>query len=148
MAYRYPYDEEEKKYVPPKLPTNRSMWKLMILNVLTLGIYSIIFFIPLCYDLDKVAPQREKKMMSYLFAYVLSLFTFSLVMIAWMHQFTERVEEALTERGISYSFSPSTFWSWYFFGSLIVVGPWVYFHRLCTAMNLLCEDYNKQNAAK
>ena len=33
------------------------------------------------------------------------------------------------------------------FGSFILVGEFVYFHKLCTAMNLLCEDYNaKANA--
>ena len=48
MAYKYPYgyDDEEKEYTPPKLQTNRKMWKLMLLNILTLGIYGIIFFIP------------------------------------------------------------------------------------------------------
>ena len=43
MAYPYSYDYEaeqmKKNYRPPKLATNRSMWKLMILNILTLGIY-------------------------------------------------------------------------------------------------------------
>lgn len=35
------------------------MWKLMILNVLTLGVYSIIFFIPFSFDIDKIAPKND-----------------------------------------------------------------------------------------
>jgi hypothetical protein len=58
MAYRYSYDDEEKVYTPPKLKTDRSMWKLMLLNILTLGIYSIVFFMPFSYDLDKIAPTK------------------------------------------------------------------------------------------
>ena len=54
MAYKYPYDIDEKKYEPPKLKTNRSMWKLIILQILTLGIYGIVFFIPFSFDLDKI----------------------------------------------------------------------------------------------
>ena len=40
------------------------------------------------------------------------------------------------------------FRGWYFLGSFIFVGPFVYFHKLCTAMNLLCEDFNAKNEKK
>lgn len=145
MAYKYPYDYEEKKYEPPKLQTDRSMWKLMILNILTLGLYSILFFIPFSFDLDKVDPQREReKTMNFLVAYILSIFTFSIVIDVWHYQIANRMEEALAHRGIEYDFSTGDFWKWFFFGSLILVGPFIYFHKLCTAMNLLCQSYNEK----
>lgn len=144
MPYPYSNDYEEKQYVPPKLTTKRSMWKLMILGILTLGIYAIIFFIPFSFDLDKVAPKADRsKTMNYLFAHIFAIFTFSIVLIIWHYQIAQRVEEALKKRHISYDFGTGTFWSWYFFGSFIVVGPFIYFHRLCKAMNLLCEHYNE-----
>lgn len=145
MAYKYPYYDDEKKYVAPKLQTNRSMWKLMILNIITLDIYSIFFFIPFSFDLDKIDPRRERgKTMNYLFAYILSMFSFSIVILAWHYQIASRIEEALKRRKINYDFSTSDFWSWYFFGSFILIGPFVYFHKLCTAMNLLCQSYNEK----
>ena len=145
MAYKYPYDYEEKKIETPKLQTNRSMWKLMILTWLTLGIYTIFFFIPLSFDLDKVDPKRERgKTMNFLAAYILSLFTFSIVMTVWHYHIAIRVEEALSRRNIDYDFGTGDFWKWFFFGSLILVGPFIYFHKLCTAMNLLCESYNEK----
>lgn len=55
MPYKYPYDYEEKETQRAKLATNRNMWKLMILHILTLGIYGIVFFIPFSFDLGKVA---------------------------------------------------------------------------------------------
>lgn len=144
MAYRYSYDEEEKKYQEPKLVTNRNMWKLMILNILTLGIYSIFFFIPFSFDLDKVDPKREReKTMNFFVAYILSLFTFSIVITIWHYHIAKRVEEALAFRKIDYDFSTRDFWKWYFFGSFIIVGPFIYFHKLCSAMNLLCWSYNE-----
>ncbi len=150
MAYSYPYDDPEKELNrPQKLATNRSMWKLMLLNILTLGLYSIFFFIPFSFDLDKIAPKADRsKTMNYVFAFVISIFTFSLVLILWHYEIAKRIEQALAERDIPYSFGTSDFWGWYFFGSFIFVGPFVYFHKLCTAMNLLCEDYNHQVAAK
>jgi hypothetical protein len=117
----------------------------MILNVLTLGVYSIIFFIPLSFDLDKVSPRRDgEKTMNYLLAYILALFTFSIVIDIWHYQIAKRVDEALSERDIDYNFGTGDFWKWFILGSLIYIGPFVYFHKLCKAMNLICEDYNQK----
>ncbi len=144
MSNPYSYDNEEKTYTPPKLKTNRSMWKFMLLSILTLGIYSIIFFIPFSYDLDKVDPRRNRaKTMNYFFAYILSLFTFSIVILIWHHHIADRINEALERRNIPYEFGTGTFWAWYFFGSFILIGPFVYMHKLCKAMNLLCAHYNE-----
>ena len=149
MAYKYPYDEEQVQYRPQPLRTDRKMWKMMILHVLTLGISSIFFFIPFSYELEKISPAREgHKLMNYVLAYLASLFTFSIVLTVWFFELTKRIESALEERGIAYDFGTSDFWGWYFLGSLVIVGPFIYFHKLCTAMNLLCEDYNKNLTAK
>ena len=86
--------------------------------------------------------------MNYIFAFVISIFTFSIVLMFWHHEIASRIEQALAERDISYSFGTSSFWGWYFLGSFILIGPFVYFHKLCTAMNLLCEDYNAKAFTK
>ena len=145
MSYKYPYDNEEKEYKAPKLKTNRSMWKLMLLNILTLGVYSIFFFIPFSFDIDKIAPKTDRsKTMNYLFAHLFALFTFSIVIDVWHYQMAQRVEEGLSKRKIDYEFGTGDFWGWFLFGSLILIGPFVYFHKLCKAMNLICEDYNQK----
>ena len=105
MAYPYDLDYEaaakERAHKEPVLATNRSMWKLMILNCLTLGIYSIFFFIPFSFDIDKVAPRRDGgKTFNYLFAFILAYFTFNIVIWVWFYHITARVEEALAEREI------------------------------------------------
>ena len=144
MAYKYAYDYDEKPYQPPKLKTNRSMWKLILLNVLTLGFYSFFFFIPFSIDLDKIAPKRDgTKTMNYFWAAILASLTFSVVLLLWFHNITERIEEAMSKRSITYSFGAGTFWGWCVLGSLILVGPFIYYHKLCRAMNLLCEHYNE-----
>ena len=144
MAYQYNYDYEEKKYEPRKLQTNRNMWKLMLLSLLTCGVYSIFFFMPLASDIDQVAPKRDRsKTMSFAAAYILAFFTANIVIDVWHYEIASRVEEALEKRQIDYEFTRGDFWGWFFFGSFILVGPFVYFHKLCKAMNLLCESYNE-----
>ena len=142
--YDYEAQKKEKEYKPTKLQTNRKMWKLMLFNILTLGFYSIFFFIPLSFDIDKVAPRRDgERTMNYLFAHILAIFTFSIVVDIWHYLIAKRVEEALTVRKINYEFGTHDFWLWFVFGSIILVGPFIYFHKLCKAMNLLCEAYNE-----
>jgi hypothetical protein len=149
MAYRYPYHEEAIAYRPQPLRTDRKMWKLMLFHILTFGISSIFFFIPFSYELEKISPAREgHKLINYAIAYLASLFTFSIIMTIWFFELTKRVEAALEERGIADGFGIGDFWCWYCLGSLILVGPFIYFHKLCKAMNLLCEDYNKSIQAK
>ena len=149
MAYKYAYDDEVKEVKIPPLQTNRSMWKLMILTYFTFGLYSIFFFIPFSFDIDKIAPQSDRsKTPNYIIAFIVALFTFSIVIDVWHYQIAARIQYALSERNIDYEFSTSDFWGWFIFGSLILIGPFVYFHKLCKAMNLLCEDYNKKSATK
>ena len=149
MAYKYPYDNEEKIIKPSKLQENRSMWKLMILSIFTLGIYSIIFFIPFSFDLDKIHPNKDhSKGLNYLWAFILAHFTGSIVLAVWHHMTASKVEEALIARHINYKFGTNEFWKFYILGSFIVVGPFIYYHKLCKAMNLLCEDYNKELDSK
>lgn len=152
MAYPYSQDYEaqrkEKELKSVVLKTNRSMWKLMLFSILTLGIYSIIFFIGFSFELEKAHPARERsKPMNYLFAYILAFFTMSIVIDIWHYQIAAYMEEALEERNIDYSFGTTDFWVWFLLGSLFLVGPFIYFHKLCRAMNLLCENYNARNNA-
>ena len=103
-----------------------------------------MFFIPFSYDLDKVSPKRDHtKTMNYLWAYLLSLVTASIVLVVWYYDLTKRMSDALEYRKIDYEFGTQDFWLWYFLGSFILIGPFVYFHKLCRAMNLLCEHYNE-----
>lgn len=150
MAYPYDLDYEAaakaKSHKEPVLKTNRSMWKMMLLSILTFGIYLIVFFIPFSFDIDKVMPKKDgSKTFNFLLAYILGIFTGSIVMWIWYYHITDRIETALEQRGIDYSFSTGDFWGWYLIGSLILVGPFIYYHKLCKAMNLLCEDFNKKN---
>ena len=143
--YKYSYDEEKVAYTPRKLETNRSAVKFFLLTLLTCGIYSIIFFISFSFDIDKVAPKPDRsKTMTFLFVYIFSLFTLSIVLDIWLYGITRRMEEALEKRKIDYNFGTATFWGWHIFGSLILIGPFVYYYQMFKAMNLLCESYNEK----
>lgn len=150
MAYVYRYGyEEEKTPPPPKMATNRNVWKLYLLSILTLGFYGVFFFGTFSGDLNKIAPRRGgEKTMNYLVAYLLSLFTYSIVLMFWHYQVADHIEEALALRKIECSFSKEKFWIFCVIIGLIpfvsLIGTAVYYYYLCDAMNRLSADYNER----
>ena len=143
MSHNYNYEYETTEYAPHYLTTNRSLLKFILLNLVTCGLYSIFFFIPFSYDIDEIYPKRDgTKTMNFFVVFVLSLFTFSIVMWVWHHHIGSRISEALEARRIDYKFGPRDFWLLYVLGSFLVIPPFVYMHKLCKSMNLLCEHYN------
>ncbi len=146
MAWKYPYNSDEPVYKPTPLQENRSAWKYVLLCIVTLGLYNLFFFIPFSFDLDKVCPRRDgTRTMNYLAAYILSYFTFSIVLLIWDYSIAERIQTALSERGIACDFGTKTFWLWRVLLGLFGIGNIVYVWHLCRAMNLLCADYNREH---
>ena len=127
-----------------QLKTNRGMLKLILLSLITFGIYALVFYSKVSTDINLIASRHDgKKTMHYcLLTFIVAPITFGIGAIVWCHRISARIGNELARRGISYSFSAETFWLWNVLGSLIFVGPFVYIHKLCKAMNLLSADYN------
>lgn len=77
-----------------------------------------------------------------LLTFIFSWLTCGIAVFVCYHKISARIGKELTRRGISYNFGADTYWLWSVLGSLIVVGPFIYLHKLFTAMNLLASDYN------
>ncbi len=127
-----------------QLKTNRGLLKFILLSVITFGIYALVFYSKVSSDINLIASRYDgKKTMHYcLLAFVVAPITFGIAGIVWCHKISARIGNELARRGISYNFSAETFWLWNVLGSLIAIGPFVYLHKLCKAMNLLSADYN------
>ena len=127
-----------------QLKTNRSMLKLILLGIITFGIYPIIFYSNLSTDINLIASRYDgKKTMHYcLLFFLVAPITLGIGAIVWCHRISARIGNELSRRGIAYSFGAGSFWGWNVLGSLIFVGPFIYLHKLCKAMNLLSADFN------
>ena len=129
-----------------QLKTNRALWKLIVFNIITFGIYSLVYFSGVSSDINIIASRYDgKKTMHFcLLIFVISPITLGIGAIVWFHKLSNRIGGELTRRGIGYSFSASTYWLWNVLGSLIIVGPFVYLHKLSQAMNKLSDNYNSK----
>lgn len=142
-------DNPQPQYVASSAPvgqlkTNRSLVKFILLSIITLGIYSIVFYSSISNDINVIASRYDgKKTMHYcLLFFLVGPLTLGIGFIVWYHKISARIGNELHRRNISYNFDASTYWLWSVLGSMILVGPFVYLHKLATASNLLAEHYN------
>lgn len=127
-----------------KLKTNRGLLKYILLGIITFGIYPLVLMSCISSDINIIASKYDgKKTMHFcLLVFIFSWLTFGIAPIVWYHRISARIGRELTRRGIAYSFGAGSFWGWNILGSFIFVGPFIYLHKLCKAMNLLSADYN------
>lgn len=127
-----------------QLKTGRGLLKFFLLNLITLGIYSIFYFSSISSDINIIASRYDgRKTMHYcLLFFIVGPITLGIATLVWFHNLSDRIGGELQRRGINYSFGAGTFWLWNVLGSLIIVGPFIYIHKLSEAMNLLSGDFN------
>ena len=124
--------------------TNKGLLKFILLSLITLGIYPLVIMSVVSDDINVIASRYDgKKTMHFcLLAFIVAPITLGIGSLVWYHRISNRIGGELRRRGINYSFDASTFWLWNVLGSLIVIGPFVYLHKMFKATNLMCEDYN------
>lgn len=127
-----------------QLKTDRSLLKMVLLSLVTLGIYGIVVMSSVSNDINTIASRYDnKRTMHYcLLSFVVMPLTLGIGGWVWYHKISARIGTELQRRGIDFKFGASTFWLWGVLGSFIIVGPFMYSYKLLTAMNLLSEDYN------
>lgn len=138
------YEESESREPILQLKTNRGLLKFILLNLITLGIYSIVFYTRLGKDINEIAGPHDGRHTTH-FCYVfffVSLATCGIATFVWFHRISARIGRDLGCRGIAYQFGALDYWLWNVLGSLFLIGPFVYTYRLCKAMNLLSADHN------
>lgn len=127
-----------------QLRTNRSLLKMILLSIITLGIYGLWVMYTITEDVNTIAtPYDRKTTMNFLLlAFVFSWLTLGIAPLVWYHRISNRIGNELLRRGIPYKFGAGTFWGWGILGVIILIGPLVYCHKMMKSMNLLCADYN------
>lgn len=141
-----PYMQQQTMMAPParRLSTDRGLLKYILLSLVTFGIYAIVVMSTISDDINLIASRYDgrKTMHFCLLAFLVAPITLGIGTLVWYHNLSDRIGNELIRRGINHQFGASTFWLWNVLGSFILVGPFVYFHKFFTAMNLLSENYN------
>ena len=78
----------------------------------------------------------------WLLTFIIGPLTCGIGYIVWIHKLSQRVGDEARARGIHTNFGAGTYWLWGVLGSFIAVGPFIYMHKLCKTLNLICTDEN------
>ncbi len=129
-----------------QLNTTRGLLKFILLSIVTLGIYSIVFFSSISNDINVIASRYDgRKTMHYcLLLFLVGPITLGIAVFVWFHKLSARIGSEMSRRGMQPTISAGTFWGWEVLGMLIVIGPFVYIYKLADAMNALASDYNRR----
>ena len=127
-----------------QLKTNKGLIKTILLSLITFGIYSLVVMSAVSSEVNIVASRYDgrKTMHFCLLLFIVAPLTMGIAAIVWYHRISNRIGAELKRRGVAYSFSAADFWIWNVLGSLIVIGPLVYVHKLFKATNKMNADYN------
>ena len=127
-----------------QLKTNRSLLKYILISMITFGIYAIVVDSAVSSDINIIASKYDGKntMHFCLMSFVFSPLTLGIYAFIWQHKISNRIGNELARRGINYNFSATDFWLWGILGSFIIIGPFIYKHKMLASMNMLAEDYN------
>lgn len=135
---------KEHKAPAVQFKTDRGLLKLILLSILTLGIYGMVVWCQMITELNVAACRYDgKRTMPFFAVNMLVPVTFGIAAFVWNHKLANRLGAELARRGIDYKISASSFWLWNVLGSLILIGPFVYTHKVLKAMNLINSDFNQ-----
>ena len=142
--YQMPVSDARAERRPvAQFPTNRGLLKMIFLGLITFGIYNFVVMDKIVTELNIAASRYDgRRTMPLLSMSLLGSITLFIYPIVWIHGLCDRIGCELNRRGIDYKFGASTFWLWNVLGSLILVGPWVYTHKMMKAMNKINADFN------
>lgn len=105
------------KPVAPRiqLPTKRSLVKMLIFSILTLGIYPMVIWSRLVTELNLSASRYDgERSMPFFGMLLLMPFTLGIHSLVWMHKLCRRIGAELQRRCITCNFSAKDFWIWNF----------------------------------
>ena len=126
-----------------KYRTKRGLAKYFFLSLITFGIYGLVVMSHISEEINYVARRDGRHTMHYcLIFFIFSWLTLGIVPLVWYHRLSNRIGNELVQRHLNYYFDASDYWLWNIVGRLIIVGPFIYIHKLMHAMNILNADYN------
>ena len=126
----------------------RSGVGFLLLGIITLEIYPIVVLSHVRKEVNELnANNGVKKQMPFLLAYLLGFITCGIVPLVWCTRMAGKIQIAALERGItSPRLTKAFFACWIIFGSYIIVGPFIAYHRFFKVLNRV-EAYENEKLA-
>ena len=124
------------------MKTNRSLLPLILLSIVTFGIYALYFWSKYAEDMNIVCNGDGKHTRGILARIIFSILTLGIYELVWMYGVGERIAVNAHKHNIYCNTSGGSVLMWYILGSFILIGPFVAMHKMISGLNALCSNYN------
>lgn len=122
----------------------RDFVKYIILNIITCGIYGIIFWISFTDDINRACQGDGDETPNYLLVFVLTIVTCGLYMFYWIYKLGNRIQNNGPRYGLNIQESGTTLLLWYVIGSLVCgIGSYVALYFIIKNANSIFDEYNR-----
>ncbi len=118
----------------------RSFFSYVVLSILTLGIYSIVFWTKLSKEVNTLCEGDGRKTMKYVYCFLLNIVTVGIFGFVWKFKLQERLRANAARYDLRFSES----------GALVVVlalltGPFVSQYVIVKNLNKMIASFNEYN---
>lgn len=125
------------------MKTNRSLLVLIVLSILTCGLYTLYFWSCFARDMNVACVGDGRRTRGILARIIFSALTLGIYELVWLYSTGERIRGNAHRYGISVGCTGSSVLAWNILGALIVIGPFVAMYQMISGLNQLCEAYNR-----
>lgn len=129
------------------LKTDRSLLVVILLSIVTCGIYNFYFIYALSRDLNIACDGDGNSTSGLLMFLLLSIVTCGIYSWIWYYKIGNRLAINAPRYGMNFQENGTTVLMWMLFGSLLCgIGPFIALHIIIKNTNAICAAYNNYNA--
>ena len=141
------YNDNTQLRLAEPLPTDRSIWKTILFNLLTCGFYSYYFIYSLARDVNICCEGDNESTPGLLAYFFLGIITCGIYDLYWMYKLGNRLQKNAPRHGVVFTENGTSVLLWELFGSILCgIGYFIALNILIKNTNTLCEFYNQENA--
>ena len=125
----------------------RNFWTMLLLSIITCGIYGIYWWWCFTKDMNKVCEGRssEKPSPNYLVVILLSIVTCTIYFYIWMYKQGNRLADAADSYNVPNQTTGTSLLMWYLFGAILCgLGPFIAVAQWIGLFNKVADAYNQQ----
>jgi hypothetical protein len=123
----------------------RGLAGLVLLSIITLGIYGLYWIFKLAKDVNTICEGDGKKTGGLLKVLLLGIITLGIYDMVWLYMLGDRLQDNAPKYGLAFKENGGMVLLWYVLGAFIVVGPFIALYIIIKNTNALAEEYNKQH---
>jgi predicted RNA-binding Zn-ribbon protein involved in translation (DUF1610 family) len=143
---RQPYQQPAPYQPPVSMIRKRSLASLIVLSIITFGIYSLYWIYQLAKDVNALCGGDGKKTAGLLRYFLFNLITLGVYSWVWLYKLGNRLQDNAHRYSRTFTEGGGTVLLWLIPGSFIIVGPFIAWYIIIKNANALADDYNKRHA--